>query len=121
MTDRNMTGLYCFLGGLGAGVAVGILFAPDSGAGTRESIRRRAVEGRDLMNAKADEGREYLKRQGTKLVDQTNDFVERANDFVERGKRAVNEQKEKVANAVEAGTAAYRASANEPNFHPAGR
>jgi gas vesicle protein len=114
MTDRNMTGLYCFLGGLGAGVAVGILFAPDSGAGTRESIRRRAVEGRDLMNAKADEGREYVKRQGAKLIDQTNDFVE-------RGKRVVNEQKEKVTNAVEAGTAAYRASASEPSLQPAGR
>lgn len=113
MTDRNMTGLYCFLGGLGAGVAVGILFAPDSGAGTRESIRRSAIEGRDLVNAKADEGREYLKRQGAKLVDQSNDFVE-------RGKRVVNEQKDKVTSAVDVGKTAYHAAVSEQSIHQAG-
>jgi gas vesicle protein len=113
MTDRNMTGLYCFLGGLGAGVAVGILFAPDSGAGTRETIRRKAEEGRDLVSAKADEGREYLKRQGAKLVDQTNEFVD-------RGKRVVNEQKERVTGAVEAGKTAYRAAVSEQSLHQSG-
>lgn len=106
MTDRNITGLYCFLGGLGVGIAVAVLFAPDSGAGTRDSIRRKAGEGRDLLNAKADEGREYLKRQGAKLVDQTNEFVE-------RGKRVVNDQKERVTSAVEAGKFAYRTAGTD--------
>lgn len=113
MTDRNMTGLYYFLGGLGAGVAAGILFAPDSGSGTRESIRRSFVEGRDLVNAKADEGREYLKRQGAKLAQETNDFVE-------RGKRVVNEQKDNVTSAVEAGKTAYHAAVSEHSIHQTG-
>jgi gas vesicle protein len=103
MADEHTSGLYCFLGGLGAGLAVGILFAPDSGTGTRDLIRRKAYEARDLVTAKADEGREYLKRQGVRLVDQTNVFVE-------RGKRVVNEQKERVASAVEVGKTAYRAA-----------
>jgi hypothetical protein len=45
------------------------------------------------VNAKVDEGREYLKRQGARLVDQTNELVE-------RGKRVVNEQKERVQRGV---------------------
>jgi gas vesicle protein len=110
MIDKNTTGLYCFLGGLGVGFAVAVLFAPDSGAGTRDSIRRKAGEGRDLLNTKADEGREYLKRQGAKLVDQTNEFVE-------RGKRVVNEQKEKAASVVEAGKIAYRTAISDPEIH----
>ena len=103
MADKHTTRLYCFFGGLGAGLAVAILFAPDSGTNTRDRIRRKAYEGRDLVKAKADEGREYLKRQGARLVDQTNEFVE-------RGKRVVNEQKERVTSAVEAGKTAYRAA-----------
>ena len=101
MADKHTSGLYCFLGGFGAGLAVGILFAP--GPGSRDRIRRKADEARDLVTAKADEGREYLKRQGPRLVDQTNEFVE-------RGKRVVNEQKERVTSAVEAGRTAYRAA-----------
>ncbi len=82
MDEKYTTGLYCFLGGLGVGLAVGILFAPDSGLSTRDRIR-----------SKADEGRAYLKRQGARLAGQTNEFVE-------RGKRVVNEQKAKVTSAV---------------------
>lgn len=103
MADKLTTGLYCFLGGLGVGLAGGILFAPHSGTGTRDRIQRKADEARDLMSAKADEGREYLKRQGARLVDQTNEFVE-------RGKRIVNDQQARVTRAVEAGKTAYRAA-----------
>lgn len=105
MSDKYTTGLCCFLCGLGAGLAVGMLYAPDSGVGTRDRIRRKAGEARDLVNAKTDEGRDYLKRQGERLVDRTNEFVK-------RGKRTVNEQKEAVASAVEAGKAEYRATAS---------
>jgi gas vesicle protein len=107
MNDKNITGLYCFLGGLGVGIAAAILLAPDSGVVTRNTIRRKAEQGRDLLNAKAEEGRDYLKRQGAKLADRTNEFVE-------RGKRAMSEQKDKVASAVEAGKLAYRSAGANP-------
>ena len=101
MADKYAAGLYCFFGGLGMGLATGILFAPDSGASTRHCFGRKAGEARDLVNAKTNEGREFLKRRAARLVDQTNEFIE-------RGKRLVNEQTQRVANAVEAGTIAYR-------------
>jgi len=101
MADKHATGLYCFLGGLGVGLAGGILFAPHSGTGTRDRIRRKADEARGLVSARADEARGYLKRQGARLIDQTNEFVERS-------KRVVNDQQERVTRAVEAGRTAYR-------------
>jgi gas vesicle protein len=103
MADEHMTGLYCFLGGLGVGLAGGILFAPHSGTGTRDRIRRKADEARGLVNAKADETRGYLKRQEARLIDETNEFVE-------RGKRVVNDQQDRFSRAIEAGWAAYRAA-----------
>jgi len=101
MADKHTTGMYCFLGGLGVGLAGGILFAPLSGTGTRDRIRRKANEAQGLVSAKADEARGYLKRQGARLIDQTNEFVE-------LGKRVVNDQQERVTRAVEAGRTAYR-------------
>ncbi len=80
---------YFFLG-LGIGVAVGILFAPKSGAETRE-----------LLKEKADEGKEYLKRRSEELKDS-------ATDLVDRSKSAIQRQKEQLSAAVEAGRAAYR-------------
>jgi gas vesicle protein len=103
MSDKHSAGLYCFLGGLGVGLAGGILFAPHSGTGTRDRIRAKADETRDLVNAKADEARGYLKRQRARLIDQTNEFVE-------RGKRLVNDEHERITRAVEAGRTAYHAA-----------
>ncbi len=80
---------YFFLG-LGLGVAAGLLFAPKSGSETRE-----------LLLTKADEGKEYLKRQSEQLRSS-------AGDAVERGKSALARQREQLSAAVEAGRQAYR-------------
>jgi len=86
---------YFFLG-LGLGVAVGVLFAPKSGAETRAFLRDKAEEGAD-----------YVQRTGSDLRDQ-------AADAVERGKTHIQRQKENLSAAVEAGRAAYRDAMNNP-------
>jgi gas vesicle protein len=88
MQDENKFP-YFFLG-LGLGVAVGLLFAPKSGSETRE-----------LLLSKADEGKEYLKRQGEQLRST-------AGDALERSKSALAKQREQLSAAVEAGRQAYR-------------
>jgi gas vesicle protein len=79
-----------FAFGLGLGLAVGVLFAPKSGEETREYIR-----------ARADEGKQYLKRRGEEIREQ-------AGDAIDRGRTAVSRQREHLSAAVEAGKQAYR-------------
>jgi len=86
---------YFFLG-LGIGVAVGILFAPNTGDETRNMIK-----------SKADEGKDYLKRR-------SGDVRSSTSELLDRGKGAVQRQKEHLAAAVEAGKQAYRETLNTP-------
>jgi len=88
MEDDNKLS-YFFLG-LGLGVAVGVLFAPKSGAETR-----------DLLRSKAEEGADYVKRRSDELRDT-------AAETIERGKQTLRQQKENLAAAVDAGKQAYR-------------
>ena len=88
--DMNKDGLANFFLGLGIGVGIGLLFAPKSGEETR-----------DLLMSKADEGKEYLKKQAAGLRDS-------ANDMVSKGRDVVNRQKDTLNDAIEAGKQAYR-------------
>ena len=94
MEDDNKLS-YFFLG-LGLGVAVGVLFAPKSGAETR-----------NLLRSKAEEGADYVKRRGTELRDT-------ATETLEKGKQAVARHKENLTAAVDAGKQAYREAVNNP-------
>jgi gas vesicle protein len=89
--DDNKGLAYFFLG-LGVGVAVGMIFAPVSGAEARGAIRNRAAEGGD-----------YLRRRSEELRDS-------AGDVVQRGKELVNRQRDQLSAAVDAGKQAYRES-----------
>lgn len=83
-------GLSYFLLGLGLGVAVGVLFAPQSGEETR-----------GLIKSKAGEGGDYIKRRGDELRGS-------ANEIVDKGRSAINTQKDQLRAAVDAGKQAYR-------------
>ncbi len=93
-----------FVLGFGIGVAVGVLFAPHSGEETRQ-----------LLRSKAEEGKDYLKKQGESLQ-------ETAGGLVEKGKTAVARQKDQLTAAVEAGKRAYReaVAGPSPDESPAG-
>jgi gas vesicle protein len=103
----NNDGWANFFLGLGIGVGLGILIAPKSGEETR-----------DLLLAKADEGKEYLKKQTAGLRDSAtelaDDLKERSEDLMSRGKEAMNRQKDVLGDAIEAGRQAYRDKV-EPN------
>ena len=94
MDDDNKIS-YFFLG-LGLGVAVGLLFAPKSGAETR-----------DLIMTKADESKEYLRRRSEQLRDS-------ASDALDKGKAAMAKQREQFSSAIEAGKQAYRDAMSRP-------
>ena len=94
MDDDNKVS-YFFLG-LGLGVAVGVLFAPKSGAETRDYLRSRAEDGTD-----------YVKRRA-------NDLRDSAADAIDRSKETIRRQKENLSAAVDAGKQAYRDAVKTP-------
>ena len=79
-----------FLFGLGFGVAVGLLFAPKSGA-----------EARELILTKADEGKKFLLRQSARIRDT-------AADVLKKGKNVVSRQKDQTSAASETGKQSNR-------------
>ena len=78
-----------FLAGLGAGVTVGILFAPKSGKRTKHFIAQKARSGMDQVSAAG----KKLRAQAVSLVDEAR---ERVTEVVEAGKEAYRKQKAEV-------------------------
>lgn len=89
MEDSGNRLPYFFLG-LGVGVAVGLLFAPQSGEETR-----------DILKNKADDAKDRLRRRGQ-------EFRESAEDAISRGRETITRHRESVSAAVDAGKQAYR-------------
>jgi len=75
--------------GLGAGVLIGLLFAPKSGSETRDVIGKSAAE-----------GEEYLEKRSAEFRDTLRDLI-----------KAVTRQRDNLTAAIEAGKAAYRKAA----------
>ncbi len=79
-----------FCVGLGIGALAGILFAPKSGAETRDDVTRKVQEGKEHAQAKVHELRA------------------RAEDLVESGKQASTQLKESISGAFSAGREAFQ-------------
>jgi gas vesicle protein len=90
MQMDDSKGMSYFLLGLGVGLAVGFLFAPQSGEETR-----------GLIKSKASEGGDFVRRRGEELRDQ-------AAGVVEKGRTVLDRQREQLSAAVDAGRQAYR-------------
>ncbi len=97
MSEDNGTNSFLwFLAGLGVGAVIGVLYAPKSGAETREAIRNKFEEGREFVVNKAGE------------------FREQAGDWVQRGKEAIDHQKSQIRSAYQAGKQAYQETTEGP-------
>ena len=81
-----------FLLGICAGVAIGVLCAPNSGAETRR-----------LLAAKAQEGMDTARNEAASAWD-------KANGLVEKGRTGFRGLQEGFSNAAEAGKKAYQES-----------
>ena len=86
----DKSGFSSFLLVLGVGIGIGMLFAPKSGADTRQLIKDKTGEGTD-----------FLKQRGTDLKDS-------AGDLLAKSKEALNRQKDTIADAMEAGNGRRR-------------
>src|SRR5580765_3561691 len=95
MSDRDSNTFVWFLAGLGLGALAGVLYAPRSGAETREALRARAEEGREYVRSRAKEARDQ------------------AEQWAGRGREVVNQQKEQFRAAYEAGRQAYHEATAE--------
>jgi len=95
MADRDGSSFVWFLAGLGVGALAGVLYAPRSGSETREVLR-----------ARAEEGREYVRNRGREAREQ-------AEEWAGRGREVVNQQKEQFRAAYEAGRQAYHEATAE--------
>ena len=88
-----------FLIGVGIGSLMGVLFAPKSGAETREYLAKRAGEGNELARKKVREMRA------------------RAEETVERGKKVIVQTKGRIATAIEVGLKTYSREMAKAQVH----
>ena len=95
MSDRDGNSLVWFLAGLGLGALAGVLYAPRSGAETRDALRARAEEGREYVRSRAREARDQ------------------AQQWADRGREAMSQQKDQFRAAYEAGRQAYHEATTE--------
>jgi gas vesicle protein len=126
MSDENQdndngnggSGFGWFLVGLGIGAAVGVLFAPQAGTDTRETLAESARERTEYLKQKSREAAAQVNTYVDAGKDHFGDYVERGKqavatgrsqveDYVDRGRKVVAKHAGKVSAAVDAGKNAY--------------
>ena len=122
-----------FVAGLSLGALLGVLYAPKSGAETREELAQNARDGQEYLRRKGvevrgqavemvDRGKQQFDEYYEKGRQQFEEYVasgrdyyskgrEQVNDYIDRGKDVVADQVNRATAAVEAGKEAYRTTA----------
>lgn len=86
MADQDSgTKFVWFCAGAAIGAAIALLYAPASGADTRNSIRKTARGGRDTI---AEKGREFVDK-GRDLYDKGKRLADEAADLFDEGRKMV--------------------------------
>jgi len=110
-----------FLVGLGIGAAIGVLYAPQAGTDTRESLAGSARERAEYLKQKSKEAAAQVNTYVDAGKEQFGDYVERGKqavaqgrsqveEYVDRGRKVVAHHASKVSAAVDAGKNAYAAT-----------
>ena len=127
MSDENQdngnggSGFGWFLVGLGIGAAIGVLYAPQAGTDTRESLAESARERAEYLKQKSREAAAQVNTYVDAGKDHFGEYVERGKqavatgrsqveDYVDRGRKVVAKHASKVSAAVDAGKNAYAAT-----------
>lgn len=122
--DNGTSGLGWFLAGLGVGALVGVLYAPKSGADTRQDILAGAADAKqkaaDLAQQGIDKANDYVeqgKQAAGDYVDKGKEYYEKGRSqwtqYVEKGKSLVTDQQNAVQAAIDAGKEAYASKTTE--------
>ena len=125
MTDEEQggsgSGFGWFLVGLGIGAAIGVLYAPQSGTETRDSLAESARERAEYLKQKSREAAAQVNTYVDAGKDQFGEYVvkgkqavergrSQVQSYVEQGRKVVAKHAEKVSAAVDAGKNAYAAT-----------
>jgi gas vesicle protein len=76
MNYERASAMQCFVTGLGIGVALTLLFAPRSGASTRELIGQTMKDGEGWVKDKSASAKEYVATKAAGLRDRAQDAAE---------------------------------------------
>ena len=120
-SSNGGSGFGWFLVGLGIGAAIGVLYAPQAGTDTRETLAEGARERAEYLKQKSREAAAHVNTYVDAGKDQFGEYVERGKqavasgrshveDYVDRGRKVVAKHASKVSAAVDAGKNAYAAT-----------
>jgi gas vesicle protein len=85
--------LTSLVAGLGIGVIIGILLAPQSGEDTREWIATKYKDGVDSVNTRVRQTRQHVAELIDRGQHQVNDTVSQVSDAVDAGREAFKKAK----------------------------
>jgi gas vesicle protein len=91
--------LGAFMGGVGLGVLMSLLFAPQSGEETREMIAKKARQARHLVGDAVDSVGDAVDDIRSQMADTVQDAKSRVQEAVEVGKEAYQHELARKAHA----------------------
>jgi gas vesicle protein len=101
--DDDVRSLVWFLGGIGVGATVALLFAPQTGKQTRKMLSKAAERGRDYIEDTSDALRDSATDLRDRAGDLRDDVKNRSRDLYERGRDLARDAGEDAATLLDRG------------------